>query len=394
MKQILALLSSLLLLGSCADSGKGRLTVRIAGLPDDSLIFAYVTPGIIRSRGEMVRHLVGSDGTSSDSVKEFTIDMPDDGHVYRTLLLPQSYRGDGPKQTVELFLLPGERNVTVDGTYEPRRKTIEYTIGGSPVQEAWLARQKEIESIEMRLGMLGTASGVVSAGTATGDSIRREMQILADSITRIKARYVGSNPGEQLSGYYLTTIGDPRIVDSLYRLLGDNVKNGPLKEWLDLQNEEIAKVLTAQQARTAMAKDGAAVPDFTLPDAKGGKFTLSSLYGQGKYIVLDFWGTWCGWCIKGMPKMKETYASLGGGSRVEFVGIDCGDTETKWKDAVKTHQLPWINVRAEGDDIPMQYGVEAFPTKIILGPDGKVAARFTGEAPAFHATLDSLVNKR
>lgn len=393
MKQIFALLSALLLLGSCADSGKGRLTVRIQGLPDDSLICAYVTPGIIRSRGQMVRNLVGTTGDSGDSVKVFAIDMPDDGHVYRLLLLPRSYRGDGPKQTIELFLLPGERSVAVDATYEPTRKTIRYTISGSPVQEAWLVRQKEIEPLEMQLGLLSTAAGVISGGTPSGDSLRREIQLVADSITRLKAAYIRANPGEQLSGYYLTTIADPRAVDSLYRLLGEPVKNGPLKEWLDLQNEEIAKVLAAEQARTGMTP-GSSAPELTLPDAKGGKFTLSSLYGQGKYIVLDFWGTWCGWCIKGMPKMKETYASLGGGSRVEFVGIDCGDTEDKWKAAVKTHALPWINVRAEGDDIPMQYGVEAFPTKIILTPDGKVAARFTGEDPAFHTVLDSLVNKR
>lgn len=393
MKQLFALMSVLLLLGSCADSGKGRLTVRIEGLPDDTLIVSYITPDIIRSRGEMVTRFVGADGApGAAKSKTFSIDLPDDGHVYRLFLAPQSFRGDGPKQNIELFLLPGERNVIVEGNYESDHKTIEYTIGGSPVQEAWLARQKEIEPIEMRLGMLSVAAGIIS-----GDSLRREIRHLADSIVRIKAAYVGANPGEQLSGYYLTTIVDPYIVDSLYRLLGDEVKNGPLKEWLDLQNEEIANALAAEKARADLSRAGATVPDFTLPDTKGRKFTLSSLYGQGKYIVLDFWGTWCGWCIQGMPKMKESYAKLGGGgagSRVEFVGIDCGDTKDKWLDVVKAQGLSWINVRAESDDIPVKYGVEAFPTKIIVAPDGTVAARFDGEDPAFYTALDSLVNKK
>lgn len=395
MKQILALLSFLLLLGSCADSGKGRLTVRIEGLPDDSLIVAYVTPDVIRGRGEMTRYLVGTDDTDGAAKsKTFSIDLPDDGHAYRLFLAPQSYRGDGPKQNVELFLLPGERHVTVEGTYEPGHKTIEYTIGGSPVQEAWLERQKEIEPIEMRLGMLGTAAGIISGNTPAGDSIRREIQLLVDSIVRIKVAYVGANPGEQLSGYYLISIAQPLVVDSLYRMLSDEVKNGPFKEWLDLQNEEIADVLATEKVRADMAKEGATVPDLTLPDVKGGKFTLSSLYGQGKYIVLDFWGTWCGWCIQGMPKMKASYTALGGGSRVEFVGVDCGDTEDKWIDAVEAQGLPWINVWAEDDDIPVKYGVGVFPTKIILAPDGTVAARFDGEDPAFYTALDSLVNKR
>ena len=47
----------------------------------------------------------------------------------------------------------------------------------------------------------------------------------------------------------------------------------------------------------------AIAPDFTLPDYDGNTFTLSSM--RGKYVVLDFWGTWCKICLKGMPKLKE-----------------------------------------------------------------------------------------
>ena len=165
------------------------------------------------------------------------------------------------------------------------------------------------------------------------------------------------------------------------------MKNGSFKAWLDLQNEEIAKVFAAEDARTAMAGGGVA-PDFTLPGLDGKDFTLSSLFNkEGRYIVLDFWGTWCSWCIKGMPEMKKAYAELGNGRQVEFVGIDCGDTEEAWKKGVEKHGLPWIHVRAEGDDIPVRYGIEAFPTKIILAPDGSTVRRFTGEDPAFYMDI-------
>ncbi len=391
MKNRFLLLGLLLLTFGCRNNEKERLTVRIEGLQEDSLICAYMTPATIRDRQPMVQRMIGGQKSADGKSVEFRVTTPDDEQLYRMILAPRGYRGDGPRQTIQLFLLPGENDMRVEGKYEPEHQTIDYTLTGSPVQEEWLERQKVIEPLEMQLGMLGMTASFVQPGSDVADSLQRQMQILADSVSNLKTGYITAHPEAQLSAYYLTTIGDPYLVDSLYRGLDESVKNGPFKAWLDLQNEEIAKVFAAEDARTAMAGGGVA-PDFTLPGLDGKDFTLSSLFNkEGRYIVLDFWGTWCSWCIKGMPEMKKAYAELGNGRQVEFVGIDCGDTEEAWKKGVEKHGLPWIHVRAEGDDIPVRYGIEAFPTKIILAPDGSTVRRFTGEDPVFYTCLDSLV---
>ena len=54
--------------------------------------------------------------------------------------------------------------------------------------------------------------------------------------------------------------------------------------------------------------EGQMAPDFTLKDLQGNDLSLSSL--RGKYVVLDFWGSWCGWCIKGIPDMKEVLCQV------------------------------------------------------------------------------------
>ena len=61
-----------------------------------------------------------------------------------------------------------------------------------------------------------------------------------------------------------------------------------------------------------------------------------------------------------------------------------------WKQTLAGQQLPWINVRAEDDEVPVRYGIEGFPTKMILDAQGVIVARFTGEDTAFYTTLDSL----
>jgi thiol-disulfide isomerase/thioredoxin len=131
-------------------------------------------------------------------------------------------------------------------------------------------------------------------------------------------------------------------------------------------------------------------PDFTLNDINGKSLTLSSL--RGKYVVLDFWGSWCIWCIKGMPKMKEYYAKYA--DKLEILGVDCNDTVEKWKAAVAKHEIPWLHVywdKEKGDNPVELYAVSGFPTKVVIDPEGRIAKVVVGESPAFYDYLDEVL---
>ena len=152
------------------------------------------------------------------------------------------------------------------------------------------------------------------------------------------------------------------------------------------QSQETA-VTEVAEAESAAVEDGTEAPDFTLTDINGKPLTLSSL--RGKYVILDFWGSWCGWCIKGIPQMKEYYQKYAG--KFEILGIDCNDPEEKWKAAVEKYELPWLHVYNTRDSkVLEQYEIEGFPTKIIVGPDGKIVKTVIGEDPAFYTFLDEL----
>lgn len=129
-------------------------------------------------------------------------------------------------------------------------------------------------------------------------------------------------------------------------------------------------------------------PDFTLEDINGGRLSLSSL--KGKWVILDFWGSWCPWCIKGFPALKDAYKEYGG--KLEIVGIDCGDSKEVWKAAVAQYELPWLQVyNPKNSDLTDQYGIQGFPTKFIIDPDGNVANVTIGEDPEFFTVLKDLV---
>ena len=129
------------------------------------------------------------------------------------------------------------------------------------------------------------------------------------------------------------------------------------------------------------------MPDFTLKDTVGNEFTLSSLFGKDKYVVVDFWGSWCSWCIKGFPKMKEYYDKYR--SKLDIVGVACYDKEDKWKEAVSKSGISWINVFSPDGITEVRFGVTAYPYKVVISPDGKVEKCFRGETNDFYKMLDN-----
>lgn len=143
--------------------------------------------------------------------------------------------------------------------------------------------------------------------------------------------------------------------------------------------KHLSKILNAP-------KIGTLAPDFTLNDKTGKDVSLSDF--TGKYVVLDFWGTWCGYCIRGIPKMKEYYSKYQ--DKIEFVSIGCNDTKQVWLRAIDKYQLNWINLFTENQEIADKYGVEGYPTKIIIDKEGKIAYRVTGEVVDFYDSLDGL----
>ena len=205
--------------------------------------------------------------------------------------------------------------------------------------------------------------------------------------------YVKAHPKQEAAMMLVHSLEDLDLMKQGYDLLDTSVREGRLKPLYDKWVSEAEQALEAEAKEKAAAKKqeaGVEAPLFTLNDLEGKPLALSSL--RGKYVVLDFWGSWCVWCIKGFPKMKEYYAKYPG--KFEILGMDCNDTQEKWKAAVQKHELPWKHVYCPDDaTVLADYGVTGFPTKIIVGPDGKIVKTIVGEDPSFYTLLDELFGK-
>lgn len=216
-------------------------------------------------------------------------------------------------------------------------------------------------------------------------SFNRHQQALVD--------YIKAHPKQEAAIWLLRSIDGFDKMKETFNLFDVSVREGRMRQiydsWVKDAEERLAEEAQEKEAQKKQA-EGIEAPVFTLNDLEGKPLALTSL--RGKYVILDFWGSWCIWCIKGFPQMKEYYAKYKG--KFEILGVDCNDTEAKWRDAVKKHELPWLHVYCPKESTLLaDYGVTGFPTKIIIGPDGKIVKSIVGEDPSFYTLLDELFSK-
>jgi thiol-disulfide isomerase/thioredoxin len=117
--------------------------------------------------------------------------------------------------------------------------------------------------------------------------------------------------------------------------------------------------------------------DFEEPDQNGKMHKLSEFAGQGKWVLVDFWASWCGPCKAEMPNVAEAYKKYHD-KGFEVVGVSYDDNKEKWVKAIADWNMPWIHLSdLSGWDNPASalYGIDAIPDNLLIDPEGTVVAR-------------------
>lgn len=124
---------------------------------------------------------------------------------------------------------------------------------------------------------------------------------------------------------------------------------------------------------TSLVRTGTVAPDFKMKTPEGK--TLSLAKYKGKYVVLDFWASWCPDCRKDMPNVLRMYGKFHP-QGVEFIGISMDTDANAWKNAIAKYGLAYPQaselVKFHDTKIAALYGVKWIPSMVLVGPDGKV----------------------
>lgn len=162
--------------------------------------------------------------------------------------------------------------------------------------------------------------------------------------------------------------------------------------WIALSGAAMAQDMDAKYA-TDLLKPGTEAPQFTLKDQTGKPVSLAEQLKQNKYVVLDFWASWCPDCRKEIPNVKalvDQYADYG----LEVIGISFDTDTAAWNSCVRKNDMTWTHVSElkkwkRETEIDRTYHINWIPTMYLIGPDGKVILG-TVEQPRLQAAVDSL----
>ena len=247
------------------------------------------------------------------------------------------------------------------------------TISGTPANDSLQQYYNFIynQTVEMKQ-LVDTYQSKQKDQTLTPEDesdLMSKYEALESGIQKYSQSFIGLN-SQSLAGAYVLyrSLNDiaPTEVETLVSKMSSQTQNSPLVRRINdylssLKNSEV----------------GAEYTNLTMPDLQGNMVYLSDYVGKGKYVLVDFWASWCGPCRREMPNVLAAYKKFAS-KGFEVVGVSFDDNKEAWQNGVTQLGITWPQMsdlkgwKSQAADV---YGIRSIPSTLLIDPQGKIIAK-------------------